>query len=413
MILLKIDWNKKYTTIAVYACIVITFAVVLVAAAMNISVVWGGVKGFFKVLNPFIIGFCIAFLINPLMMIFENRVFGFIGKKKRRSKLKRTLSIIIAYIIVSVLISLFVYMVVPQIVQSYNDLQPKLSGYVTGAQEFSSTLFDKDKTPIPEFILKFLDLDALNDSFNNFFKDFYKLFIDFSPYIINFATNTINSLKNALIGIIVSIYFLFSKEKLCAQVKKTCYAFFNRKRAARMVRITRKTKATFEGFIIGKIIDSIIIGVLTFFVLMIFKMPYYPLVAVIVGVTNVIPFFGPFIGAIPSAFIIFIADPIKSFWFVLIILAIQQLDGNVIGPYILGDSTNMSALWVMFSIIFMSGVLGITGMFIGVPIFATLYAIFVEYANKLLIARGKSRKLVNYYPNRYGRIKRKRAAKAE
>ena len=413
MILLKIDWNKKYTTIAVYACIVITFAVVLVAAAMNISVVWGGVKGFFKVLNPFIIGFCIAFLINPLMMIFENRVFGFIGKKKRRCKLKRTLSIIIAYIIVSVLISLFVYMVVPQIVQSYNDLQPKLSGYVTGAQEFSSTLFDKDKTPIPEFILKFLDLDALNDSFNNFFKDFYKLFIDFSPYIINFATNTINSLKNALIGIIVSIYFLFSKEKLCAQVKKTCYAFFNRKRAARMVRITRKTKATFEGFIIGKIIDSIIIGVLTFFVLMIFKMPYYPLVAVIVGVTNVIPFFGPFIGAIPSAFIIFIADPIKSFWFVLIILAIQQLDGNVIGPYILGDSTNMSALWVMFSIIFMSGVLGITGMFIGVPIFATLYAIFVEYANKLLIARGKSRKLVNYYPNRYGRIKRKRAAKAE
>ena len=413
MILLKIDWNKKYTTIAVYACIVITFAVVLVAAAMNLDLVWGGVKSFFSVLNPFIIGFCIAFLINPLMMIFENRVFSFIGRKKRRPKLKRTLALIIAYILVSVIISLFVYMIVPQIVQSYNDLQPKLSGYVTGAQELSSTLFDKEKTPIPDFMLKFVDLETLNESFNGFFKNFYKLFIDFSPYIINFATNTINSLKNAFIGIIVSIYFLFSKEKLCAQVKKTCYAFFNRKRAARMVRVTRKTKKTFEGFIIGKIIDSIIIGVLTFFVLMIFKMPYYPLVAVIVGVTNVIPFFGPFIGAIPSAFIIFIADPVKSFWFLVIILGIQQLDGNVIGPYILGDSTNMSALWVMFSIIFMSGILGITGMFIGVPIFATLYALFVEYANKLLIARGKSRKLINYYPNRYGRIRRKRAVKAE
>lgn len=410
---MKIDWNKKYTTIAVYACIVITFAVVLVAAAMNLDLVWGGVKSFFSVLNPFIIGFCIAFLINPLMMIFENRVFSFIGRKKRRPKLKRTLALIIAYILVSVIISLFVYMIVPQIVQSYNDLQPKLSGYVTGAQELSSTLFDKEKTPIPDFMLKFVDLETLNESFNGFFKNFYKLFIDFSPYIINFATNTINSLKNAFIGIIVSIYFLFSKEKLCAQVKKTCYAFFNRKRAARMVRVTRKTKKTFEGFIIGKIIDSIIIGVLTFFVLMIFKMPYYPLVAVIVGVTNVIPFFGPFIGAIPSAFIIFIADPVKSFWFLVIILGIQQLDGNVIGPYILGDSTNMSALWVMFSIIFMSGILGITGMFIGVPIFATLYALFVEYANKLLIARGKSRKLINYYPNRYGRIRRKRAVKAE
>ena len=406
---MKIDWNKKYTTLTAYACIIIAFTVVLIAAVMHLEVVWGAVKGIVAVLNPFIIGFCIAFLINPLMMIFEYRVFRFIGKRKPRPKLKRVLSLILAYVVVSVLIALFMYMVVPQIIQSYNDLQPRLSGYVTGAQEFSSTLFDENKTPIPDFILKFVDLDSLNDSVNDFLKDIYKIFIDLSPYIINFATNILNSLKNALIGLIVSIYFLFSKEKLCAQVKKTVYAFFNGKRASRMVRITRKTRRTFEGFIIGKIIDSIIIGILTFFVLMIFKMPYYPLVAVIVGVTNVIPFFGPFIGAIPSAIIIFIADPIKSFWFIIIILAIQQLDGNVIGPYILGDSTNMSALWVMFSIIFMSGVLGLTGMFIGVPIFATLYALFVEYANKLLIARGKSRKLFNYYPNRYGRIRRRPA----
>ncbi|MBQ3182832.1 MAG: AI-2E family transporter [Clostridia bacterium] len=410
---MKIDWNKRYTTLTAYICIIITFAVVLVAAVMHLNVVWGAVKGILSVLNPFIIGFCIAFLINPLMMLFEGKVFGFIGKRKPRPKLKRVLSLIIAYIVVSILISLFVYMIVPQMVQSYDDLQSRLSGYVTGAQEFVTNFLDKDKTPIPEFILKFMDLDTLNDSVNDFLKNFYKLFIDFSPYIINFATNILNSLKNALIGIIVSIYFLFSKEKLCAQVKKTVYAFFNGKRASRMVRITRKTKKTFEGFIIGKIIDSIIIGILTFFVLMIFKMPYYPLVAVIVGVTNVIPFFGPFIGAIPSAIIIFIADPVKSFWFIVIIFAIQQLDGNVIGPAILGDSTDMSALWVMFSIIFMSGVLGITGMFIGVPIFATLYALFVEYANKLLIARGKSRKLFNYYPNRYGRIKRKQPVKAE
>lgn len=410
---MKIDWNKKYTTLTVYICIIITFAVALVAAALNLDVVWGALKGVLAVLNPFIIGFCIAFLINPLMMLCEDKVFGFIGKRKPRAKLKRTLSLIVAYIVVSVLISLFVYMVVPQIVQSYIDLQTKLSGYVTGAQEFMTNIFDKDKTFIPAFLLKFIDLDSINDAINDMIKDSYKIFIDFSPYMLNFATNILNSLKNALIGIIVSIYFLFSKEKLCAQVKKTVYAFFNGKHASRMVRITRRTKKTFEGFIIGKIIDSIIIGILTFFVLMIFKMPYYPLVAVIVGVTNVIPFFGPFIGAIPSAFIIFIADPIKSLWFILIIFAIQQLDGNVIGPAILGDSTNMSALWVMFSIIFMSGVLGITGMFIGVPIFATLYALFVEYANKLLIARGKSRKLFNYYPNRYGRIKRKKPVKAE
>ena len=385
-------------------------------ASVHLGVVWGTVKKTVALLNPFIIGFSIAFLINPLMMLFENKVLAFIGdKKKALRKLKRVLSLILAYTLVTVVISLFVYLVIPQIVNSYNDLQSRTMGYVTGAQEFMTNIFDKDKTFIPKVLLNFIDIEALEDSVNELVNDIlqnsHKLFIDASPYILNFATNIINSLKNALIGIIVSVYFLFSKERLCAQVKKTVYALFNSKIAARMVRITRTTKRTFEGFIIGKIIDSIIIGILTFFVLMICKMPYYPLISVVVGVTNVIPFFGPFIGAIPSAFIIFIVDPVKSFWFILIILAIQQLDGNVIGPAILGDSTKMSALWVMFSIIFMSGVLGITGMFIGVPIFATLYALFVEYANKLLIARGKSRSLVNYYPQGYGKIKRRQKSK--
>ncbi|MBQ4561656.1 MAG: AI-2E family transporter [Clostridia bacterium] len=410
---MKIDWNKKYTTVAAYVCIVITFAVVLVAAALNIDVVWGTVRRILAVLNPFIVGFCIAFLINPLMMLCERYVFAFVEKKKPRPKLNRVLSLISAYIIVSVLIGVFVSMVVPQIVISYNDLQTKVSGYVSGAQEYVMNIFDKEKTFLPDFIMNFIDTEEVNENVTEIIKNSYGIIIDISPYIINFATNVINSLKNAFIGIIVSVYFLFSKEKLCAQVKKTVYALFSRMHASRMVRVTRITKNTFEGFIIGKIIDSIIIGFITFFVLMIFRMPYYPLIAVIVGVTNVIPFFGPFIGAIPSAFIIFIADPVKSFWFLIIILAIQQLDGNVIGPKILGDTTNMSALWVMFSIIFMSGVLGLTGMFIGVPIFATLYAIFVDYANKLLIARGKSRRLINYYGNGYGKIKKKPKPKAE
>ena len=401
---MKIDWNKKYTTVTVYVCIVLTFAAALVCAMLNLDKIGSFVKGIVSVLNPMIVGFVIAFLINPVMMFCEKRIFAFVEKKKPRRTLKRVLSLIAAYLIVTVCIALFVYMIVPQIVSSYKDLETKLSGYVSGAQEWVSAVFDRDKTPLPDFIMHFINVEAINDLVNDTIKNSYNLIINASPYVITFATNIINSLKNALIGIIFSVYFLYSKEKLCAQVKKTVYAFSKRSTASRMVRITRTTKKTFEGFIIGKIIDSIIIGFLTFFVLMIFKMPYYPLVAVIVGVTNVIPFFGPIFGAVPCAFIIFIADPIKSLWFLVIILAIQQLDGNVIGPAILGDTTNMSALWVMFSIIFMTGVLGITGMFIGVPIFATLYALFVEHANKLLIARGKSRRLVTYYGDGYGKI---------
>ncbi len=405
---MKFEWNKKYTTMAVYACIVITFAVVLLAVVLNLDAVWKAIVGVLSVLNPMIVGFAVAFLINPVMMFCEKRIFSFIGRRKDRPKLKRVLALITAYLIVSVCIALFIYMVVPQIVASYKDLETRLTGYVSGAQEWMSIVFDREKTPIPGFIMEFIDVEAITDMVNGFIKNSYNLIIDVSPYVITFATNIFNSLKNALIGIIFSVYFLFSKEKLCAQVKKTVYAFFKRSHASRMVRMTRLTKKTFEGFVIGKIIDSIIIGFLTFLVLMVFRMPYYPLVAVIVGVTNVIPFFGPIFGAIPCAFIIFIADPIKSLWFLVIILAIQQLDGNVIGPKILGDTTNMSALWVMFAIIFMTGVLGITGMFIGVPIFATLYAIFVEHANKLLIARGKSRRLVTYYRNGYGKIPEKK-----
>lgn len=405
---MKFEWNKKYTTIAAYACIVLTFAAVLFVSVMNIGAVWGFIVKFIKILNPVIVGYVIAFLINPLMVFCEKKLFAFVERKKKHPKLRRVLSLITAYLIVMILISLFIALLVPQIVQSYNDLASRFDSYATGAQEWVSAVFDKDKTPLPDWLMRFIDVNMITEGVNDLIKNSYNVIIEYSPHVFNFATNVINSLKNAFIGIIFSVFFLFSKEKFFAQVKKTTYAFFKRSTASRMVRMTRRTGRVFEGFVIGKIIDSVIIGILTFFVLMIFRMPYYPLVAVIVGVTNVIPFFGPIIGAIPGTFIIFIADPVKALWFLVIILAIQQLDGNVIGPAILGDKTNISSFWVIFAIVVMSGVLGVTGMFIGVPVFAVLYALFVEHANRLLIARGKSRRLINYYGKSYGKIPEKK-----
>lgn len=404
---MKFEPNKKYTTISAYVCIVLVFAAALFLTVMNIGAVWGAIVKFVKILNPVIVGYVLAFLINPLMVFCEKKLFGFVERKKKHPKLRRALALITAYLIVVILISMFIALLVPQIVQSYYDLSARFDSYASGAQKWVSTVFDKDKTPLPKWLLNLIDLNMINDAVNDLIKNSYNVVIEYSPHVFNFATNVINSFKNALIGIIFSFFFLFSKEKFFAQVKKTAYAFFKRSTASRMVRMTRRTGRVFEGFVIGKIIDSIIIGILAFFVLMIFRMPYYPLVAVIVGVTNVIPFFGPIFGAIPSAFIIFIADPIKALWFIVIILAIQQLDGNVIGPAILGDKTNISSFWVIFAIVVMSGVLGVTGMFIGVPVFAVLYALFVEHANRMLIARGKSRKLINYYGKSYGKIEHK------
>ena len=194
--------------------------------------------------------------------------------------------------------------------------------------------------------------------------------------IINF----VSEILNFLIGLIVSVYILFSKETFSAQSKKIVYAVLRTDHANMILHLTKKSNEIFGGFIIGKMIDSIIIGILCFIGTSILKMPYAMLVSVIVGVTNVIPFFGPYIGAIPSAVLIALADPMKGIYFLIFILLLQQFDGNILGPKILGNSTGLSAFWVIVSILLGGGLFGILGMLFGVPTFAVVY-----YIIKLLL----------------------------
>ena len=182
-------------------------------------------------------------------------------------------------------------------------------------------------------------------------------------------------LFHAVIGVIVSVYILFGKETFINQSKKATYAIFPTERANLLIHIAVKTNEIFGGFIIGKIIDSIIIGILCFIGTSLLNMPYAMLVSVIVGMTNVIPFFGPYIGAIPSAVLIALADPMKGVYFLIFILLLQQFDGNILGPKILGNSTGLSAFWVIVSILLGGGLFGILGMLFGVPAFAVIYYI--------------------------------------
>ena len=198
--------------------------------------------------------------------------------------------------------------------------------------------------------------------------------------IINF----VSEILNFLIGLIVSVYILFSKETFSAQSKKIVYAVFRTDHANMILHLTKKSNEIFGGFIIGKIIDSMIIGVLCFFGLTILKIPYILLISVIVGVTNVIPFFGPFLGAIPSFFLILLVDPIQSLYFLLFVLALQQLDGNVIGPKILGESTGLSSLWVIIAILVGGSFFGVAGMFFGVPVCACLYSLVAFLVDRRL-----------------------------
>ena len=213
------------------------------------------------------------------------------------------------------------------------------------------------------------------------------------------AMNVLSEVFNFLVGCIVSVYMLFSKELFAAQMKKILYGVMSIEHANMTLHITRKSNEIFGGFIIGKIIDSAIIGVLCFLGLTLLDMPYILLVSVIVGVTNVIPFFGPYIGAIPSAILIALADPIKGIYFLIFILALQQLDGNVIGPKILGDSTGLSAFWVVFSILLGGGLFGFVGMIAGVPTFAVIY-----YIVKMVVEQKLEKKKMPADTEAYGRV---------
>ena len=195
---------------------------------------------------------------------------------------------------------------------------------------------------------------------------------------------------------IISIYLLIDKEKFFALGKKVTASLFNEKHTRVILDLAKRTNLTFGRFIGGKIVDSAIIGVLTFIILTIFKMPYVLLISVIIGITNVIPFFGPFIGAIPSAIIILFVSPIQAIWFLVIVLVIQQVDGNIIGPKILGDSIGISAFWILFSILVAGKLFGLVGMIIGVPMFALIYSIIKDVIEARLKYKGLPIETKNY-----------------
>ena len=387
--------DDKYLTIAMYACMVVLFIFCL----FNISTIWQYIVKLMNICNPLIYGFVIAFVFNPLMRLFEKKVFAFTEKKKPNKKLRRILSLVATYIVLAILITFVILIIFPRLVASFNDFQNNLSGYFDTAHTFVTNLFDPDSDVGGIFkpLIKGIDgekvIDSINDSLNNS----YKLIQTISPHIITFLTGLVNSLKNAFIAIILSIYFLFSKEKFIAQLKKTGYALFSKDKFKHATIVMSRTGTIFENFISGKLIDSLIIGLICYIMCTIMSIKLALIIAFIVGITNMIPFFGPIIGAIPSAFLILITQPSKCLMFVIGVIILQQIDGNIIGPKILGDSIGIGPAWVMISIICMTGVLGFTGMFIGVPLFAALYMIVADFVNGKLEKKGLSANTHDYY----------------
>lgn len=379
---MKFKPNEKYSSMAIYACIISALIVTIIVGLIRLESVVGIIRSFLNCLNPIFIGFFTAYLVNPTMRFLENRVFRFRRAKKEHPRLRRVLSLITAYLFYIVILGSLVALAIPQVTVSYRDLVSQLSVYASSAGDFIEQIGEW---------FPFLQTDKLTEAVQSFFSDTYTLLLRVTPFLSDFVGSLISSVTDIFLGLILSVYFLMYRDRLCAQCRKISYAFLNDRARGHLFSFIRTTDVTFGGFIRAKLLDSLIIGVLTFVVLAIFRMPYFPLIAVIVGVTNIIPFFGPFIGAIPSALMIFISDPGKTVWFLIIILVIQQLDGNLIGPKIMGPHVGLSSLGVIIAITLMGGLFGFGGMFLGVPLFALLCNLGGRFLEWLLRRKGLDR----------------------
>lgn len=340
------------------------------------------------ILMPFIYGVVIAYLMNPVLKFFENRVYEPLlkkkFKKKERTKITRVLSICTSTIIFWGLLITCISFLIPEMLKSLETLVTNINTYLTNSKELLINLFGGSES-IREFI---------NDNYSRF-SGFMNEWLN-EGVIANIMTvlgnsifGTIKFLYNLIIGYIISIYILFDKEKFKAQCKKLLYTFFSNDRVNIILENARYTDKVFGGFFAGKLLDSLIIGILCFIFMIVFKMPYPLIIAVIVGITNIIPYFGPFIGAIPSALLVLLVDPSKCIGFLIFIVILQQFDGNILGPKILGSKTGLSSFWVLFSLLIFGGLFGVVGMLIGVP----LFSIFYSFINGVIKRRLKGKKL--------------------
>lgn len=369
----------------------ITYAFFLLLIILNFKTVWSVFKTILGVLNPVLYGFILAFLLNMPYKFFYNKLFKKIGEKRKfLKKFKMPLSIVCTYLLVIGLITALIAVLIPELGKSIEMLINSLPEYGRQAEEMLDSLlvFLEDK-----FNIVISEQNTIESLFNNMLKaittgDVSKFIENITSSILPSAVTTVKSfigeVYNWLVAVIISVYLIINKEKLQSQCKRLVMAYCKPKTQARLFKVTDLVNNKCGKFIIGKILDSFIIGVICFVCMSIFKFDYALLISFVIGITNIIPVFGPFIGAIPSAFLLLIINPIECLWFILFIIVLQQLDGNLIGPKILGNQIGISSFWIMFSVIIGGGLFGVLGMILSVPIFAVIYTMLGEDVNSRL-----------------------------
>ncbi|BET21179.1 AI-2E family transporter [Solobacterium moorei] len=340
----------------------------------NVEPLYGVFQAIFVALSPFIYGIGIAFLLNPLRKIIE---YSWLGKTKLNPRTKKIIASFGALFIGIIMLFVFFSILIPQMISSIQTFISSFEGYVDSARNFfeSNNFFSDD-------LLK--TLNPVIDKGVSMLGDWVSNIASSLNAILMYSVIFAKSVMNFLIGMIIALYILLDEINLKRQIKKVLYALLPEKTTKSILRTTRLTINTFNSFVAGKAVDSLIIGILCYIILSFMKMPYTPLISVVVGVTNMIPVFGPFLGAVPSILILLLVDPFKALEFSIFVLILQQVDGNIIGPRILGGAVGLPTLYVMFAIIIGGALFGIVGMFIGVPVFSVIFVLVSEFIHRQL-----------------------------
>lgn len=395
-------WKNNYfklgVTITLSLCACIVFAQLLKD--------WKGIFKYFakigSALTPVVIGLIIAYLLNPIMIGIRRGIAYLLTKNKQKARdydmVYRKAKIPALTLSLILFLSLFVgflWLVIPQLYDSLRDLVDKTPDYIASAQNWVKKAFGKNELLEDKFTQ---GLDYFKENVYDIFSTTVMPNID--TIALKFSSGLVLGVKailNFFLGLIVTVYLLISKETLLAQTKKMIYCIFSRKTGNKILRGASYANQVFSGFIGGKIIDSFIIGVLCFVFTSAVGFTYAPLMSVIVGVTNIIPFFGPFIGAVPGALLALMDDPLMMLVFVVWILVLQQFDGNILGPLILGDTTGLSSVWVLIAILVGGDLFGVAGMILGVPVFACVYAFIAVQLREGLRKKKLSSETEDYY----------------
>ncbi|MBQ7173206.1 MAG: AI-2E family transporter [Clostridia bacterium] len=392
---------KKSTWIGIISYLVLFFLIVFTANLADLNAWFGKL---FLLLRPVIIGLTVAYLANPILNFCERRMLA----KLPRGKFRRGLAIFLTLLFLFVILSLLIFLIIPQLFESISTFVNNYDEFIeNGVSRINEAIrFLNDRFLAQDrFLLEELKVEEVSETLSEFFSSLRLDRESLSEYLLgknffkafNFAGNLILVLAELIIALFITIYFLASKEKRYAQVMRFRKAFFSPAANESITAFTKIAHRSFGGFLTGKIIDSIVIGILSYIVNMIVGIPYNLLISVFIAVTNIVPVIGPIIGAIPTSIIILFTDPSKVIPFLIIVLIVQQFDANLIGPAILGENTGVSALCVFVAVVTMGSLWGMTGMILGVPLFATVLALADRFLERKLKAKGLPTDTKNYY----------------